>query len=86
MNYENVILNNDISHETFADVIFLTGLPKKGSKVIQDSEKFNPVCMHKECSILQSYKPEILYKVAFKDSKDFILNSSVIIIKLGCFF
>jgi len=87
LEYENVTINNQrLSRDTFIDFFFLTGLPKKGSKVIQDSEKLNSVCMHKECSILQSYRPEILYKLPLSDPKDFILNSSVIIHNIDCFF
>jgi hypothetical protein len=46
--------------DTFCEAFFVAGLPKRGAKVISNSEFLKSVCNHTTCSLLQSYKPEIL--------------------------
>jgi hypothetical protein len=46
--------------DTFCEAFFVAGLPKKGAKIIPNSEFLKSMCTHQTCSLLQSYKPEIL--------------------------
>ncbi len=64
--------------DTFADVFFICGLPKKGAKVITDSHTLEAPCKHKDCGILRSYKPDILSKYPQINYKSLSLCSSVI--------
>lgn len=80
LDYDPITLdeNEVFVSESFADVFFIAGLPYKNSKVISESENFNPLCKHNECSILQSYKADILHRFPTVNYKGFELSSSVI--------
>jgi hypothetical protein len=71
----------------FCESFFIAGLPEKDAKLINNSESFVSSCCHQECAILPSFRPNILYRMPFKDTKNFELTHSVILlIKLGCWF
>ena len=55
-------MKDDSIDETLCEAFFVVGLPLKNSKLINDSHKFLSPCKHKDCSILFSYQPEIIYK------------------------
>jgi hypothetical protein len=76
---ESIVLDDNEVYvsESFADMFFIAGLPYKDSKVISDSDKFKAICEHSDCSILQSYKPDILHRFPIVNYKGFELNSSV---------
>jgi len=46
--------------ESFCDAFFHAGLFPKKAKMIPDSENFIPPCKHKNCGILNAYRPEII--------------------------
>lgn len=52
--------------DNFIEAIFLAGLPKSGNKMIVCSEAYLAPCGHKECSCLNAYKPDILFKFPLK--------------------
>ncbi len=83
LEYENISLdeNEVFVGETFADMFFIAGLPYKGSKVFTESDKLIAPCRHKDCSILLSYRPDLLHRFPGIDYKGFELNSHVIIFK-----
>jgi hypothetical protein len=61
----------------FCESFFIAGLPEKDAKLINNSESFIPICGHSECAILPSFRPQVLYRLPFKDTKAFELNNSV---------
>jgi hypothetical protein len=61
----------------FCESFFLAGLPKKDAKIINNSENYIPICGHKECSILPSFRPQILYRYPAKNTTTFELTDSV---------
>ncbi len=79
LEYENISLeeNEVFVGETFVDVFFIAGLPYMNSKVMSDSEGRLGSCKHAECSILQSYRPDLLHRFPNIDYKGFELNSHV---------
>jgi hypothetical protein len=65
----------------FCESFFIAGLPKC-PKIIDNSESFQSTCGHKDCSILPSFKPEIVYRYPKNDTKTFELNNGVYLIYL----
>jgi hypothetical protein len=75
------IVNYDVSssNEPFCKAFFIASLPKKNSKVIPESEDLLACCNHKECSILPSYKPDIISRFPVNDFEKMEINSLVIL-------
>ena len=67
--------------KNFCESFFISGLTKD-SRLILNSEGFNPTCGHKDCAILPSFKPDILFKYPATDSNLLELNNSVLIINI----
>lgn len=63
-------------YDTFCEAFFISGLPNQNAKVISDSNGLKSTCGHKDCSILYSYKPEILYKYEKKRSEENLFEVS----------
>jgi len=55
-------IHSELTYETFCEAFFVSGLPKKDPKLISNSEEYRSPCNHKDCSLLASYHPEILFK------------------------
>ena len=55
--------------DSFCDGFFLAGLTPLKASVVECSEEYNSSCGHQDCSLLPSYKPEILSRYPVKDSK-----------------
>jgi hypothetical protein len=79
LDYDNVDLEEEevFEAETFADVFYVCGLPKKNAKVISDSQDLESPCKHKECGILRSYRPDILHRYPQMNYKALNLCSSI---------
>lgn len=59
--------NKDLSlfknyYDTFCEAFFVSGLPSTNVQTISNWETLKSPCLHKDCSLLPAYKPEILYK------------------------
>ena len=52
---------SDYEYDTFCQCILVTGLKFGKVNLIEKSEEFPASCCHRECSILQSLTPSILY-------------------------
>ena len=52
---------SEFEYDTFCHCVLITGLKFLKVNLIEKSEKFPSPCGHKECSILQSITPSILY-------------------------
>jgi hypothetical protein len=75
--------NEVFEHDSFADMFFIAGIPKKNAKIIPDSKYFTAPCKHKDCSILHAYRTDILYRFPGKNYKGLNLCSSVLFVKLS---
>jgi hypothetical protein len=64
-------------HDSFADLFFIAGIPKKNAKVITDSKYFTAPCKHKDCSVLHAYRTDVLYRFPSSNYKGINLCSSV---------
>jgi hypothetical protein len=71
--------NEPFEQESFADMFFIAGIPKKNAKVVTDSKYFSAPCKHKDCSMLHSYKSDVLYRFPLSNYKGLNLCSSVYI-------
>jgi hypothetical protein len=72
--------NEPYEQDSFADMFFIAGLPKKNAKVITDSRYFTAPCKHKDCSILHSYRADVLYRYPLSNYKGLNLCSSVFLL------
>ena len=78
----HVYYKKDIG-KNFCESFFIAGV-SKDSRLILNSEGFNPTCGHKDCAILPSFKPDILFKYPATDSNLLELNNSVLLIYIDC--
>lgn len=63
LEHEEIELKNFNRNEygdSFCEAFFHAGLIPKKVKMIPDSESFIPPCKHKNCAILNAYRPEIV--------------------------
>jgi hypothetical protein len=88
LEYDNVDLEEGevFMADTFADVFFVCGLPKKNAKVISDSQNLESPCKHKDCGILRSYRPDILHRYPQINYKSLNMCSSVIVSNIDFIF
>lgn len=80
IDFQNINIEKDIEKKLgdyFCEAFFISGIPYKKANLSNNTDTYLPLCSHKECSILPSYKPEILYKYPPKDTKCYELNNSV---------
>ena len=63
------IKNDNNINKNFCVGIFIAGLHKKTSNLIENSNGFPACCNHSECAILQSMTAEILDKYLIKNQK-----------------
>ena len=70
-------LDNNKTKNNFIESIFVAGLLPKNANVICDSENFTPTCCHRDCSILPSFRPEIIQKLPKENNSNFGLSNSV---------
>jgi hypothetical protein len=63
-------------YDTFCEAFFISGLPSQDAKVILDSNSLKSTCGHKDCSILYSYRPEVLYKYQKKRTEENLFDIS----------
>ncbi len=63
--------------ESFVDYFFICGVPKRNCKSIPESDYLEPVCKHKNCGLLKSYRPDILHRYPAVNNKIFNLCNSV---------
>ena len=59
--YLSKLKYSEFEYDTFCQCILITGLKFGKLNLIEKSEEFPASCCHKECSILQSVTPSILY-------------------------
>ena len=59
--------------ETFCECFFITSIPEKDGKIVENSIGFSP-CGHKFCAKIPSMHPEIVYKYP-KETKKIELNN-----------
>ena len=64
--------------DSFCEAFFGVSLQNNKPKTINDSEPYIASCRHQKCGIFPAYKPEIIFRVPFNDSKKLDLNSTVI--------
>ena len=74
LNYED-FFEYDIG-ESFIESIFLSGLPFKDQIKIITDKHFNALCGHKTCTLLNSYKADILFKFPNRHTNDHQISSS----------
>jgi hypothetical protein len=77
IDYEERALDDHEPDGSFADMFFIAGIPKQNAKVIPESKYLSAPCKHKDCSILHSYKPNIIHRYPQEDLKGLKLSSSV---------
>ena len=61
---------SEFQYDTFCQCVLITGLKFLKVNLIEKSEKFPSPCGHKECSILQSITPSILYSYQNPNKKN----------------
>ena len=61
---------SEFQYDTFCQCVLITGLKFLKVNFIEKSEKFPATCGHKECSILQSITPSILYSYQNPNKKN----------------
>ena len=71
-------LNPESKSNSFCKAFLIVSFPKKNNKLVENSEGTPGDCLHKFCSILPSFEPEIIYKYPENDSKELELNSNLI--------
>lgn len=82
---ENVIFFKQLSTdefdkkkgEYFCESFLITGISSTNPILINESEDFSPQCLHKNCSFLPAYQPDILFSYPKKNIKHFKLDKSV---------
>ncbi len=52
--------NRNDNGDSFSEAFFLAGIVPKKVKMIPNSDDFIPPCKHKNCAILNAYRPEII--------------------------
>jgi hypothetical protein len=79
IDYEEVILEDNelFEQESFADMFFIAGLPRKNAKVLTESKYSSAPCKHTDCSILHAYRPTVLHRFPTEDYKGLKLSNSV---------
>ena len=84
LEHEDIRINqiNKFENDTFCDMYFLVGLQPKKVRIISDSENFIPPCKHKNCGILNSYRPEIIEFFPLTNNDGIELNTSVFFINI----
>ena len=60
--------------ETFCEGFFLSSIPYKDCKVLENSESFKASCGHQDCSSLPGIEPEIILRYPLEDTKTLILD------------
>lgn len=82
LEHEDIRINqiNKFESDTFCDMYFLVGLQPKKVRIISDSENYIPPCKHKNCGILNSYRPEILEFFPLTNNDGIELNTTVFLI------
>ena len=68
-------INSESKTNSFCKGFFIVSIPKKNSKILDDSEGNESDCGHEECSYLPAIDPEIIYKYPEKDTKELEINN-----------
>ena len=72
---EKIIINKDLSNDSFCNSFFICSFPYKNGKLMENSKNYKSICNHSICGRLLSMEPEIIYKFPSYDIEDLELNN-----------